>query len=378
MSKLEIQELKRNTVLYLFKQQHLIWVNPPYQRQSDIWTLDKKQLLMDSILNGFDIPKLYFREYTSLTPGDKVDPTYRYAIIDGKQRLTSIWQFMEGKFTLADDFKLISDPSVDARGLTYAELGKKHPSLLLEFDQTPIPVITIATDDDELIEEMFSRLNEAVALSAPEKRNAYGRPLPESIRRLVNHKFFTAKIPFSNSRYRHFDFAAKMLLFEEKGGVTDTKKIYLDEFVKQYNGRWRDESQRDATQEQAEVLESKVKSTLDVMTYVFTDRDSLLSSVGMNSVYYLLYRLCGETEHLQKFARRNLQQFEDLKTENRQLAERDIASAEYSLLEFDRLSQSPNDAIALAFRLKVLAYYLLHGSVHPPDDWIVGKAFDQQ
>jgi len=75
-----------------------------------------------------------------------------------------------------------------------------------------------------MIEEMFSRLNEAAPLTAPEKRNAYGGPLPRLIRKLATKPFFTKNLPFRNKRYRHFDLATRFLLAEDKKGVVDAKK----------------------------------------------------------------------------------------------------------------------------------------------------------
>ena len=36
--------------------------NPPYQRESGAWSNDKKQLLIDSLLNYFDTPKIYLHD----------------------------------------------------------------------------------------------------------------------------------------------------------------------------------------------------------------------------------------------------------------------------------------------------------------------------
>ena len=38
--------------------------NPDYQRPS-VWSTSQKQLLMDTILRGYDIPKLYMRKVGS-------------------------------------------------------------------------------------------------------------------------------------------------------------------------------------------------------------------------------------------------------------------------------------------------------------------------
>ena len=65
---------------------------PSYQRQSELWNLEKKQLLIDSILNGYDIPKIYLHKFNK--PKKIRGIEMQYAIIDGRQRLETIWGFL--------------------------------------------------------------------------------------------------------------------------------------------------------------------------------------------------------------------------------------------------------------------------------------------
>src|SRR5262249_47339881 len=145
-----------------------------------------------------------------------------------KQRLESIWKFIDGSFAVGDDFVYLRDNSVVPNGLNYAQLARRYPELKLRFDSYPLPIVVVETNDEDLIDDMFSRLNEAVPLNAPEKRNAFGGPMQAAIRDVAKHSFFINRLPFSNNRYRHFDMAAKMLLVESIQTVTDTKKVYLD------------------------------------------------------------------------------------------------------------------------------------------------------
>ena len=192
-----------------------IQLAPDYQRMSDIWTLDKRQLLIDTILNEFDIPKLPLHKFSS--PLKKHGRTYDYAIIDGKQRLETVWAFLDGNIALSSEFEYFRDAKIRAGDMTYAELGKAYPDLKVQFDSFQLTTVCIETDELEMIEEMFSRLNESAPLAAPEKRNAYGGPLPVAIRKLATETFFRTDLPFPNKRYRHFDLATKFLLTESEG-----------------------------------------------------------------------------------------------------------------------------------------------------------------
>lgn len=340
---MDITDLKQSTILILYSNRESIKLDPEYQRAGDIWTIEKKQLLIDSILNGFDIPKIYFHKYTSQEY--KKNEPLRYAIVDGRQRLEAIWKFIDGDYALADDFNYIEDSSIEAAGLTYKELGNKYPRLKIAFDGYPLSVVAIETDDIEIIEDMFSRLNEAVPLSAAEKRNAFGGPLPSAIRAVARHRFFTKHIPFGNSRYRHYDLAVKFLLFSERDKLTDTKKIYLDKFVK----KWPKDHDKSVAK-----LQKNVNHVLSKMTDIFTEKDPLLRSVGNIVLYYFLVYLAIKEGWIKEVERKAIANFEESRKNNRKLAQNDIGEAEYDLLEFDRYIQTPNDAYALEFRFKIL------------------------
>lgn len=314
----------------------------------DVWPTEKRQLLIDSILNGYDIPKLYFHEFF---PAREINgKKYKYAIVDGKQRLQTIFSFIDGQFTLDKDIEIIADQEIKPGGLTYADLARKYPDLKTQFDGFVLPIISILTEDTELIEDMFSRLNEAVPLNAAEKRNALGGPVPRYIREITGHNFFTKKLPFNNKRYRHYDVATKFLYITQRGILADTKKIHLDEFVKSHR--------ENNTIEAVEKLAIETIKTLDKMAVVFTETDWLLRSAGTTVLYYFLFLDGIMHNWIEKITRADLDNFESIRLENRRMAEENSTNVNFNLLEYDRLIQSPNDAVALRFRYSVLRQYI--------------------
>jgi Protein of unknown function DUF262 len=354
--KFEITELRSGTVWNLYRMRDRIQVDPEYQRLSEIWTLDKRELLIDTILNDLDVPKIYLHKFNE--PLKKGAKSYDYAIIDGKQRFETICAFIEGKIALANDFKYFNDPAIQASSMNYGELGKQYPDLKVQFDSFQLTVICVETDDLEMIEEMFSRLNEAATLTAPEKRNAYGGPLPRAIRKLASESLFTAKIPFPNKRYRHFDLATKFLLAESAGKVVDTKKTYLDKFVEAFAGQSRTKM--------PEFLKHS-QDNVSRMASVFTSKDALLRQVGIVTLYYHLFRIGHKAGWEHEITRKRLADFEKLRAANRELAEKDSKKANYELIEFDRYAQSPNDAYAMRFRLGILLHDVFKKDVATDD-----------
>jgi len=342
-----------SAILRLNSERQFINVAPLYQRKSDIWTLEKKQLLIDSILNDYDIPKLYFHA-VSRKQRESEGSTFDFAIIDGRQRLETIWGFIDGQFPLADDFEYFADHEVKPGGMLYSEVASNYPKLKIRFDSFTLPIVCLETDDLDLIEDMFSRLNEAVPLSAAERRNAIGGPMAQCIRDIAEHNFFTAKVRFPDTRYQHREVSARLLFLEfsvmVNDKVIDTKKPYLDDMVRKFkDGRPADLSK----------IRSRTIRTLNLLDSVFEDADSLLRAQAAIPVFYLTAQAAESAHKPSKLDRRRIVQFYENLAENRIQAEKDIAKANFEWLEFDRMSQQgTNDAASIKERVRVLSEFL--------------------
>lgn len=350
-----------SSLLELYSERHLIELDPEHQRIGGIWTREKKQLLIDSLLNGFDVPKLYLQEF--MPPLKKGEHVYRYSIIDGKQRLQAIWDFIDGKLPLASDFEYLREDTVNAAGLTYAELSVRYQHLKSRFDATQLDIVLVSTGEPELIEDLFSRLNEAVPLNAPEKRGALGGPLPAKITETSQHRFFKECIPFLDNRYRHRDLAAKFLYIEHMGGVANTKKSDLDKFVTEFK------SMQAISPEESRLCISRivehVHNTLNLAASIFNERDPMLRQVAMVTLYFHLFRQLQSGAIALSSAdidiREMLIEFERCRKINRRIIEEKGESAgeiDTDLVEFDKHNQTPNDAYAIRIRLEILLKFL--------------------
>ena len=82
------------SLLGKFKRGKLI-VQPDFQRQF-VWDSIKASRLIESALLGIPIPVVYISE----------EPDNKEYVIDGQQRLTSFFSFMDGTFPEGADFKL--------------------------------------------------------------------------------------------------------------------------------------------------------------------------------------------------------------------------------------------------------------------------------
>lgn len=347
MTSFQITALQDASILAIDDMREEIQIDPDYQRPGGVWDIKKKQLFVDSLLNRYDIPKLYFHQISGSEQSDR----HRFAIVDGRQRLETVWSFIDGDFPLADDFAYLDDPNVQAGGMTYRELSEAYPKLITRLSSRTLMIMVVSADEFEFVEDMFSRLNEAVPLNAAEKRNAFGGPLPLITRRLVKHRFFSSRLKIPETRYRHHDVAAKFLYLEDNESIVDTKKASLDNFFKNAS---------DAKQTEIDFRETDnaVQDIVSTMAETFIENDNLLKSAGMVIVYYVLFSRLRRDGIVNNIRRTSLVEFESLRARNRKLFENDLDGVDRRLIEFDELAQSSNDGAAIRERYEALRDYL--------------------
>jgi hypothetical protein len=343
MATLRTTPYRNSTILRVNSERDLINTSPEYQRAGGVWTLQKKQLLIDSIINDYDIPKLYFHLLEK-------DDEFEYSIIDGRQRLEAIWEFINDDFGLADDFEFFENTDLKLRALSYTDLAKEYPKIKINFDSYILPIVIVETSEVDLIEDMFSRLNEAVPLNAAEKRNAIGGSMASTIRSVSNHEFFTKKVKFNNNRYQHREVSARILFLlyslDLNDKILDTKKPYLDAMTNKFK--------KDSSLSPNK-YEDETDSILETMNSVFIDNDSLLKSQSAVTIYFLLFRNAIQKDKVSLITRSKFFDFYNAISENRKVAEKDITEANFEYLEFERMSQQgTNDANSIKERVRIL------------------------
>jgi len=370
MPRFRMYPLKANNVIQLFELRDQINMDPPYQRIS-VWDKDKQQRFIDSIMNGFDIPKLYFHEIPRTS--DQASK-YKYSVIDGKQRLQALWSFMLDKLSLPSDFVFYEDESLQARGMNYQELLLKHPRLRARFDSFEIPITIVQSDDENFIENLFSRLNIQMPLSAAEFRNALGGPIPYLIRKIGLSPFFKESVRIPNNRLQHYDLAAKFIYLTHADAFASTHKKILDKFVDDFK-RLRENSQDNELEIRLGSLESKTQEILHNMYDFFNPQDWLLTSQGRITLYFHVFRICNRTNQRIPFTRQMLDQFDEeliaarKKSYRRELGEQETFSVlEQILILFDSDKQSLNNREAIKRRYGNINDYLaLAFGVHLPN-----------
>ncbi|MGD0159661.1 MAG: DUF262 domain-containing protein [Candidatus Bathyarchaeia archaeon] len=168
---------KRNSIQY-----------PDFQREPTVWNEVKRQLLIDSMLIGLDIPKIYLYQpeegqVNVLRPGRRqID---NYDCIDGQQRIVSVIDFFSQSLKLKD-------------GRYWRNLTFEEQQTLLNYKFT-IALVTIATEED--LRLLFLRLQLGSILNVGEKLHAMKGGMHDFVFDVgKNHPFFV-KVTIPERRF---------------------------------------------------------------------------------------------------------------------------------------------------------------------------------
>ncbi len=135
-------------------------VNRDYQRSDKVWPDTARGYLIETIILGFPLPKMYLYPITDLKSRRTISE-----IVDGQQRTAAIRDFYNDKFELPSSVE-----SEDIAGKSYTklddELKQKFINYSLSFDEF------LETTREEIV-EVFRRINSyTIPLNAEEHRHA--------------------------------------------------------------------------------------------------------------------------------------------------------------------------------------------------------------
>ena len=222
---------------------------PQYQR-TPVWTNKKKQLLIDSILRGYDLPKFYLCHSS--------DASFEYEVVDGQQRLRAIWEFRKDEYPLGEKSKDIPGFG-NLSDKKWSDLSGDQQDQIGKF---PLIITMIMEASDEEIQELFLRLQEGVVLNPAEKRNAMLGNMRNFIADLgADHSVFPLT-RINGKRFGWHNLAAIVTCLEKAEGPTDVKAEDLSEMYDNNNESFNDNGP----------IARKVKRHLNYMARVLKNR----------------------------------------------------------------------------------------------------------
>lgn len=197
-------------------------LQPDFQR-GEIWTLQKKQKLIDSILRGWKIPPIHV-----IHNSQNIDE-----VLDGQQRLAAIRDFYDNIICVDGNVQPENTEIAKLDGMHYRDLPLKWQR---QFRQYSVVVIRLTEYRPEEPAELFYRLNQPTTLTSAEQRNAYIGITRDQVKDLSN-KFVDLgadkdTIGFSNSRLAYDEIISKFCFAVE--ARTLKKKITSNDISIQY------------------------------------------------------------------------------------------------------------------------------------------------
>lgn len=219
---------------------------PKFQRR-EVWSTKARSYLMDTILRGKPIPKIYMRQ--------DINPESRRTtreIVDGQQRLHTVLSFIK------DGFKISRAHSEEYGGKLFSQLatGAKRDILKYEF------VVDLLQDmPDNEVYDLFARINTySERLKDQELRNAkwFGE-FKSSVYRLAKEfsNFFADNEVFTSKailRMAEAEFISELLLAMHEG-IRERSKSVIDAAYKKYDDEFPNRR----------VYERRFRETIDII-----------------------------------------------------------------------------------------------------------------
>lgn len=227
-----------------FKNGTLI-VDNSFQRRG-VWVEKDKISLIESILLGYPIPELYLWE-TGIGEDADNPGELTYSIVDGQQRITAVWEFINDKFPLKPSYLEFSN--ADYAGKTFSQLIKmEHHNFKNDFWLYKFYVRTISSElSIDEIKKMFLRLNRTnSSLNPQELRNAEFNGLFIKLADKISFlEFWNKHTIFTKSDLRRMNdiqIISTMLMFLRQG-ISDTGQVNINKVYDIYNDTYEEQTE---------------------------------------------------------------------------------------------------------------------------------------
>lgn len=137
----------------LYKRKRLD-LEPAYQRRS-VWNQSFKDYFVDTVLLDYPAPAIFLFEEVS------TEGIAKYHVVDGKQRLTTLFEFINNEFAVGDKAE-----RVENRGRYFKDLADPVKKSFWTYQFT---VEYLPSDDETIINNIFDRINRNVKRLSPQE-----------------------------------------------------------------------------------------------------------------------------------------------------------------------------------------------------------------
>lgn len=150
-----------NTTVSIFYEQYSLgkyFFEAPYQRDYNVWDMRQKSFLIDTIFKNFPMPPVFLEQKI-------INGKTTYDVIDGKQRLNTIINFINNEVPLPLDFGNDEYGYAKLNGKKFDEIRElaNKDSIIQdyvdEFWSYIINIVYIERPSDKIVDNIFDRLN---------------------------------------------------------------------------------------------------------------------------------------------------------------------------------------------------------------------------
>lgn len=230
--------IERKTIKWLTDQirDELLSVDNSFQRQY-IWNIKNQVKLIETILLGYAIPEIYLWEQST----DSVTGNTTLSIIDGQQRLGSIFDFINDKFSLKNSF--LDNRNKPYSNKIFSQLTEEERNKIWTYPVHVRFIKNIVNRED--IVSMFLRLNSTTTtLNPQELRNAaFDGLFLKLSSELSDLEFWDELELFTGIDYRRMkdiEFISSLLLFFRFGIEEEVTQAAINKAYDTFNEEYED------------------------------------------------------------------------------------------------------------------------------------------
>jgi hypothetical protein len=284
-------------------------LDPPYQRRS-VWNEAFKNDFIDTLLLNYPVPSIFL--YEDITP----EGIATFHVVDGKQRLTAIFEFVNNEFSVSEQTKISK-----YRGKYFKDLDNEIKKELWRFQ---FSVEYLPTVEESVVNAVFDRINRNSAyLTAQELRHAkFCGAFITTAEKLAD--WLMNKLPQgfpnitkrSHQRMKEVEFVAQLLLLLEEG----PRGYSVDELDKAFSDRDQEWEQQDEIEEQFREITSTIEKLLKTPAGEALTQSRLKNQADFYSLFGALKKLIVNNQLASvELLRKRLNDFVELvdKEENR-------------------------------------------------------------